>query len=376
MAAKLSDKQRTILLLAILHLTPSALIAEEVLQYEFKEIRIPAANADEPVREKFSLPLASKFLDQGALAWSGSRQCIACHTNGTYMVVRPSLSGILGEPPTQVREFFQAELQELFATKRDELRKSILPAQVIYAAAGLAEWDAHVTKSLSPETKQAISLMFELQLPSGTWGSADCWPPYESDAFHLATVAATAIAAAPGWLKEHVAGKELDAVERLKAYLRETTPPHDYGRILLLRTATRMSDLLKPDQKKQLVEMIRAHQLPDGGWSIRTFAKPEEWGRGNRAKKLRGEPEFENPPSDGHQTGLALVTLHEAGIPLKDPSVQKGIQWLLKNQRVSGRWWTRSLNTDGKHFIVYSGTAFPVLALSLYDAIQPPSGQK
>ncbi len=84
--------------------------------------------------------------------------------------------------------------------KRDDLHKSTRPGQVIYSAAGLAEWDKHVTKSLSPETEQALKLMFEIQLPSGTWGSADCWPPYESDAFHEATVAAVAVADAPGWL--------------------------------------------------------------------------------------------------------------------------------------------------------------------------------
>ena len=99
------------------------------------------------------------------------------------------------------------------------------------------------------------------------------------------------------------------------------------------------------------------------------FAAPEAWGSGIRAGKLRGEPEFQHPPSDGHMTGMALVALREAGVPTADPRIQRGVTWLLKNQRVSGRWWTRSLNTDGRHFITYSGTAFPVLALSLCDAL-------
>ena len=36
-----------------------------------------------------------------------------------------------------------------------------------------------------------------------------------------------------------------------------------------------------------------------------------------------------------------------------------------QNQRESGRWWTRSLNNDSSHFITYSGTAYPLLALGL-----------
>ena len=115
--------------------------------------------------------------------------------------------------------------------------------------------------------------------------------------------------------------------------------------------------------------MIFKHQQPDGGWSMRTFATPETWSGGARAKKLRAEPEFKDPPSDGHQTGLALVVLREAGISAKDARIQKGVGWLLSNQRQSGRWWTRSLNTDTYHFITYSGTVYPLLALHKCDAL-------
>lgn len=110
-------------------------------------------------------------------------------------------------------------------------------------------------------------------------------------------------------------------------------------------------------------------QQADGGWSIRTFGAPEEWGAGNRAEKLRAEPEFATPPSDGHQTGLAIVVLRESGVAATDPRIQRGVSWLKGNQRASGRWWTRSLNTDSWHFITYSGTALPLLALSHCDAL-------
>ena len=115
--------------------------------------------------------------------------------------------------------------------------------------------------------------------------------------------------------------------------------------------------------------MVSKHQRPDGGWSIRTFAVPEQWGEGNRAEKLRSEPEFANPPSDGHMTGLAIIALRKAGLASTDPQLQRGISWLLRNQRESGRWWTRSLNTDDWHFVTYSGTLYPLLALALCDAL-------
>lgn len=338
-------------------------------QYEVGNIAIPAATADEPKLEKLSLPLALDYLEQGTQAWNTQKNCVTCHTNGIYMTIRPALSDKLGKPTESVRQFFVDTLQQLEKLEPDKLKQSTRPAQVIYTAAGLAEWDKHVTKRLSPETDRALTLMFSIQKATGTWGTLDCWPPYESDAFHEATVAAMAAAAAPDWLK-NLKDEALTAkVELLRKYLRTESPPHDYSRLLLLWTSARMPDLLDAGQKAALIEMVWKHQRDDGGWSIRTFAAPEAWGGGNRAARLKAEPDQANPPSDGHQTGLAVIVLRESGVPANDPRLQKAVGWIKTNQRASGRWWTKSLNTDSWHFITYSGTAFPVLALSLCDAL-------
>jgi squalene-hopene/tetraprenyl-beta-curcumene cyclase len=50
-------------------------------------------------------------------------------------------------------------------------------------------------------------------------------------------------------------------------------------------------------------------------------------------------------------TGLAIIALRKAGVPSSDPRIQRGVSWLLTNQRSSGRWWTRSLNRDNWQFI-------------------------
>jgi squalene-hopene/tetraprenyl-beta-curcumene cyclase len=254
-------------------------------------------------------------------------------------------------------------LATLEGVERKDLKKSTRPAQVIYTAAGLAEWDAQVTGNLSDETRRALRLMLDVQLDSGTFGTLECWPPYESDAYHEATVAAMALATAPGWLAA-MDDASKTKVELLKKYLVETNPPHDYSRLLLLWTATRWPGLVSDERRRELVDGVWKHQREDGGWSIRTFAAPEAWGNGSRAAKLKAEPEFATTPSDGHQTGLAVIVLRDAGVEANDPRLEKAARWLLANQRVSGRWWTRSLNTDGPHYITYSGTAFPLLALA------------
>ncbi len=286
------------------------------------------------------------------------------------MTTRPALTARVGHPPQEARQFFEAALQDLILQPRGKYLKGLAATQVIYVAAGLAEWDAHVTKHLSAETASALALMLEIQQNDGSWTRPSvCWPPFESDSYHGATMAAIAICTAPGWLQGAEARKFQDGVRRLQHYLRTERPPHDYGRVWLLRAASRMPGLLPINAKRELIAMVLRHQRADGGWSIRTFAQPEEWGGGNRAMKLRQELEFQDPPSDGHQTGLAIVALREAGLPARDPRIQRGVRWLLANQRASGRWWTRSLNTDRWHYITLSGTGYALQALYLADSL-------
>ena len=268
-----------------------------------------------------------------------------------------------------MRQFFLTVLRKQSALPIEELDKGLGPTQAIYVAAGLAEWDAHVTRRLSPETSQALELMFRVQGKTGAWRPpSDCWPPFESDSYHGATLAAMAASTAPGLARS---AARLRAARRASTVSKLTSSPRPH------RTTTGVSSAsgLRPEcrtcflaaDRQAAIDLIWRHQLPDGGWSIRMFAQPEQWGSGKRAEKLRAEPEFEHPASDGHQTGLCLVVLREAGVSADDPRIQRGLNWLRANQRVSGRWWTRSLNTDKWHFITFSGSGYALLALTIDD---------
>jgi squalene-hopene/tetraprenyl-beta-curcumene cyclase len=339
-------------------------------QYHFKDITYARPAPQEP-RIPFAPRLAVDYMEQGAIAWTGERQCVACHTNGTYMVVRPLMTPELGAPQQAMRDFWVAELRSALTADPAKRKGDFDATQAVYLAAGLAIWDAKVLHRLSPETAQALKLMFEFQRPAGDWFiEDDNNPPFESSPYQVATVAARAVANAPGWLQQQRGTPIAEHVELLMRYLRTRGKMQgDYDRTDLLWTASEYPGLLDQRQKQELVNMIFAHQQFDGGWSMRTFAAPEQWGKGNRADKLRAELEFPFPQSDGHMTGLAIIALRKAGVPANEPHIQRGIRWLLANQRSSGRWWTRSLNRDGWQFISYSGTAYPLLALSLCNAL-------
>ena len=341
-------------------------------QYHHKDVtylRPSAAEHTIPLSPK----LALEYMEQGAEAWTSEWKCVACHTNGSYMVVRPLLTPQLGRPQKALRDFFVTTLREKLTSDASDRIGDRDSTQEVYLAAGLAIWDAHVTHGLSPETSQALDLMFSVQRSDGDWTiSDDNNPPLESSRFQLATVAARAVGNAPGWLARQ-RGTTIEAkIKLLEDYLRSSRKMQgDYDRTDLLWAATELPGLLDASRMQQLVEMIFQHQKSDGGWSIREFARPEEWGKGNRAEKLRAEVEVSNPSSDGHMTGLAIIALRKAGVPASDRRIQRGVAWLLANQRSSGRWWTRSLNRDGWQFITYSGTVYPLLALALCNALPP-----
>lgn len=340
--------------------------AEPTPQYEFEDLVVPAASADEPLAE-YSADSAARYLEQGATAWTRERQCISCHTNGTYLLIRPQLTKSAGPPSDEVRTFFVEQLAEMQDEEHESLRKGTGPAALIYLAAGLAQWDRCVSQEPSAETLDALRLMLQIQEEDGTWGSMDCWPPFESSVYQVATMAAMALSSSEAAVDLQSDEEAAPRVERLRTWLQETTPPHDYARVLRLWTSTQFADILSDEGRIEILTMLRERQREDGGWSLRDFARPEQWGSGNRAERLRAEQEEGNLASDGHMTGLALIVLQLADSEGSADAIERGVRWLKSNQRESGRWWTRSLNTDDWHFITFSGTAYPLLALQMYD---------
>ena len=336
----------------------------EEFQFDLDAIQIPPADADEPTRTSVSFPAALSYLDAGAEVWNRKYKCIGCHVNGSYLLLRPTLSRVAGAPSTNTRDFFLQSLAP-FMGKKEELLlvTGNRSAQVVWAAASLASWDASITGTLSPETDATLRCMFRLQRENGAWPVPNCWPPLQSDDYQLATVAALAVGTAPGWLNNLKDPGVMSRLARLRDYLHGTVPPHDYARVWLLWASTRLPDVLEPDSRAAILELVWKRQHQDGGWALRDFAAPRAWGDGTRGDQLEAEPDYSSAASDGHMTGLAVCVLRDAGVPATDPRIQKAVNWILKNQRKSGRWWSRSLNTQTYHFLTYSATCFALAAL-------------
>ncbi len=303
--------------------------------------------AAEAVAETFSLESAANFLDASSLHWTKTRQCFACHTNFVYLAARPGVSA-----DNIAHQQVRAALEEL-VEKRWEASGPRWDAEVVMSAAMLAMNDRATTGKLQATTRKALTRMWTLQREDGGFDWLKCgWPPMESDDDYGIAIAALAIGAAP---EDYAKSEEAQiGLKRLEVYLKNNPPPTLHHQAMLLWPETYGVKLLSTEQRQQCIAQLLALQKPDGGWAIATLG---DWKRADNQEQ-------DTQTSDGYATGFAIFILRQAGIDAKDARLQRGITWLKSNQRASGRWFTRSLNKDSKHFLSHAGTAFAVMALT------------
>jgi squalene-hopene/tetraprenyl-beta-curcumene cyclase len=311
-------------------------------------LEVPGPNrADEPLRKEFSLTAAANFLDASSADWWKNRQCFTCHTNFSYLLARPGLKRSLPDE-LNVRQ----QLEDL-VEKRWTEKGPRWDAEVVMSGAILAQHDAATTGRLHATTRKALDRIWTVQREDGGFNWLKCnWPPMESDDHYGATVALIGVGAAP----ENYAGTAQAGagVLRLKKYLAANPPPTVHHKLMVLWAASYHSGLLTDELRKTWLEEVSLLQRPDGGWNVASLGN---WTRDDDSPQdLRS--------SDGYATGLVTYVLRRSGTTADDVRIVQAIAWLKANQRESGRWFTRSLFKDSKHYLTHAGTAMAVLALT------------
>ena len=344
-------------------------------QYKSEGIEVPAATADEPKVATFgpeTIRAARKYLDDGAHNWVREKSCIACHSTGTYMVDRSVLTPLLGKPSEEVLADFIDNIP------KPEAKSDITTISSVWRSSGLASWDKHVTGKLSAHTAVSLQRTMTRLEPEGFFKTyKEVEIPYITTHFQLTVQAARAVVVAPGWLANLKDADTLERVERMKKFLREHEPVNDYELALKLQLAALMPELVPPPQRDAATTMLWRLQQPDGGWSTRRMSPVMKWHEAVDAETiamLAAEPDAASPASDPYMTAFAIVLLRESGVPTSDPRIQKGVTWLKSNQRVSGRWWMKSLYKDTYHFITYISTVQALRALALCDEVPKITG--
>jgi len=339
----------TFVALFILWLLPATFAPAETP----KDFPKPSPNsADEPRAKSVSLTAAANFLDAASVNWTRDRKCGTCHTNVPYLFARATIEDAPTEGAAIVRRFFEDRI-----THWDDEPKAAKPrwdTEVVVTGVALAFHDAQTSGKLHPLTRKALDRMWTLQRADGAWNWLKCtWPPFEHDDYFGAVFAAVGTSIAPDDYRHSESARK--GLAKLKEYLRKTPAPSLHHKTWLLWASMKLEGLLTPAERQQILKDLLARQREDGGWSLPSLG---DW------KGHDGRKNDKDAPSDGYGTGLVVYVLRQAGIPAKDKAIQRGVRWLQTNQRVSGRWFTRSLNTDRAHYITNAGTAFAVLALT------------
>jgi squalene-hopene/tetraprenyl-beta-curcumene cyclase len=316
----------------------------------------PAVNSpDEPLAKQWSLAKSGEFLDQASVTWTNQRKCGTCHTNYPYLMARPALGDASAPGLVMVRKFFEDRVAGW--DKPEQGAKPRWDTEVVATAAALAFNDAQTTGKLHPLSRQALDRMWTLQRPNGAWNWLKCgWPPYEHDDYFGAVFAAVGVGTAPDRYAQSDSAQE--GLAKLRRYLQKNAPPNLHHKAWLLWASLKLDGLMTPAERDQTIKDLMSLQQADGGWSLPSLG---DW------KGFDGRANDTKAPSDGYGTGFVIFILRQAGVPAKEAAIQRGIGWLKTHQRASGRWFTRSLNTDRNHFITHAGTAFAVMALTACD---------
>ncbi len=301
--------------------------------------------------------LAADYLDgreKEWFAWKTAKSpggvCVSCHTNVTYLLVRPALRRELGEKePTE----FETGL-------RDALRTRI-PMHDVFPAA-FAKEPKHgqslgvesIHAALLLEEEPALERMWSLQITEGKEKGAWNWfhldlDPWETpeSTFYGATLAAMAVKNAPA---EHRA-RHLEQIAMLTDYLKREQAGQPLQNRLMLLWA--MPEAVA--DKKALLDEVWKAQQADGGWSVESLGP---WKRPSRSSG-----------SDAYATGLVSYVLlidhntHNKGL-------DRALNWLKSHQnRERGFWTSSSMNKDYPpdsmmaKFMQDAATGFASLAL-------------
>ncbi|MGB7347337.1 MAG: squalene--hopene cyclase [Pirellulaceae bacterium] len=341
-----------LIIVAVSICVPSFSDGQDIVTFDSVPEQREPISGDEPLADAFSAKQAAIYLDRASLTWQKETKCATCHTNMAYMFARPALASVQKDSG-EVRAFFEVYRTERWKTKGPTEKQGFWP---IVVGAGLTFNDRQTTGKLSDVTRDVLDLLWTVQRDDGGWKWPHCdYAPMEIDDHYGVTLAALTVGIAPDAYSETEKAKA--GLVKLRTYLNNNPPKSLHHRAMIAWCSKRIDGIATEQDRATTLEQLLAIQLPDGGWSTAGFLT--DW-KGLEAND--GRP-MDTQTSDAYGTGLVIVISRELGIPADDQRLQKGIEWLLKNQRKSGKWFTRSPVNDAGNLISNTGSAFAILAL-------------
>lgn len=348
----------------------------------------PDIAPDEPNIQQFSLERAAQYLDTAALDWQKEHACTSCHTMMPYLMARPALNA-LAPQSSEVRTFFE----DVVRGKREAMPsyecKDLDGAVAIGIATAMAINDRYTDGKLHPLTREALDRMWRLQRDDGSWQ----WPfrdtpPLKLNEHYGVTFAAIGVGMAPDSYAK--TPQAMAGLQRIRQYLQRTKAVSLHQKAIMLWASAFIDELLTDVERTEILSAVMSAQRSDGGWSLASFVDntddPTAQDTTSRAK-ARSEAGYgtefltyigrdgtykSSLTSDGYATGFAIFVARKAKLSASDARLKRGISWLERNQRESGRWFTPSQAAHSQHLIANAGAAYAILALEACGKIERP----
>ena len=320
----------------------------------FQEAPSLAPNrSDEPLADQFSLARAVSFADSSALQWEQQRDCVTCHTNGLYLVARSMVSPDSAQN-RRAREFARGYLNRYVVAKEAASGQRGAVEGLVATTCFLTISDVGTDGELSTSTRRALDHMWGLQDEDGSWAWLKCdWPPFESDDHFGVTLAAVAAGVLPKSYRRTEKAKL--GLQRLAKWLGKNPPQNLHHKGMMLWAAKNLRGLVDSRTKVSWSQELLEAQRKDGGWRL------VDLGAGQWKRPDDGADRL---PSDAYATAFSIFVLRQVGLPADHSKLARGLQWLRRNQRASGRWFVRSPKRDGNHYISHAATQFAIMAFA------------
>lgn len=394
---------------AIVNTRRASIVILGLLLLGFGSRRAASQDGHRPAPRGWDREGAARYLDERMDVWftngkklrtgQGETVCISCHTAVPYALARPALRRAMkvnAPTPEEIRLLEETtrrvesygEHQPLYdhsESKKTESRgtEAVLNALILTNADA-----AQHRREPGAHTQQALKRLWETQRPDGAWDWLDFGlEPFETvdGVYYGSTLAALAIGTAPG-AATSLTSETKAGLEKLRGYLKEKYAAQSlFNQVWLLLASTHLKDVLTTTQRVALITEIQARQHDDGGWALDSLGT-WRWSKTSVPFRAPGTPDAALlARSDGYATGLIVYAFRQAGVPVAQQAVSKGLQWLKANQQEfqvdqhSWRAWrAHSLNFDREHggdkgepwrrmFMSDAATAFAVLALVASD---------
>ena len=308
----------------------------------------PKASPTEAVLPSHDEMLATKFLNMASVKWAQKNKCSTCHTVVHNLMVQPLL------PPGGAKEetkFIRAQVMSYLKEPRNPPPDGV---QFGAAASAFAVNDALSGAGMTDDTRELFEHLWKIQGEDGSlrYSTANLLPFPSRNGRYVEML----VALGAGYLpKEYLSSPGPAAgMSRLRHFIRQHFPESLHDQAFLLWASVRTSGLLSSAEADRIRADLVRRQNADGGWTLPALGR---WPR------LDGAPNDPNGPSDGYATGLVTLALCESGHGASRP-VARALTCLDRNQRVSGRWYTRSLYSDRfQGYLSNMATAYAMMAL-------------